>query len=136
MPVSPSILKVTNCRILQCALVNKNCIVFCWGWAQYLCLRLIIFVTALWMTVYSSVSVCVCVCVCVCVSECVCVCVYSDTRNINKIACLWECIYSNIQGGTQGGWRDAAPPPNPLKPRKPKFKIHRLCRYYDIKSFT
>jgi hypothetical protein len=33
----------------------------------------------------------------------------------------------------RGGCRAAAPPPNPPKW---KFKKHRFCRYYDIKSFT
>jgi hypothetical protein len=51
----------------------------------------------------------------------------------------WKYIGSK-QGRTQT-WGRGLPsaglqPPPPTNPIQPKFKKHRICRYYDIKSFT
>jgi hypothetical protein len=43
-----------------------------------------------------------------------------------------------LQGRTKrrGGAAGLQAPPPPPNPPKPKFKKHRFCGYYDIKSFT
>jgi hypothetical protein len=53
----------------------------------------------------------------------------SVSLEIDKIFLL----LSKALAQTRGAAGLSPPPP---KPPKPKFKNHRVCRYYDIKSFT